>query len=239
MKNIFSHVSLVGAALCSALLLFACSKDTGDKDKVGTSCFEKFDYRYEDMLTKADVAKHVTIDEPSFKMNISSTKGEYGDCSYEWRSDRPDLELEISGQILKAPDRNRVKLTRLTFYTDSELKLYSQESALSLFNQSYKKLSQSEYDELLANMKKEFGENTTRFKEAKGFLDTRMKFTYQPVENLGTQAYWKWDDRYGIELVVLLGSAHFRVETKVTDKANSTLEAAVKFAREVLAKCGS
>lgn len=236
-KHFVSHVSWIGVVLGASLLFFACDKESEGK-KARASCFEKFDYKYEELLTKGDVAKHVAINEATYKEKISVTKGVYGYCEYQWLSNRPDLEIEISGQIIKGPDMDMVKLTKLDFYTDRELKLYSQSSALALFDQAYKKLNPSEYEMLLANLKKEYAGDPKGYEEAKGLLDARKNFAFQPVEDLGDRAYWKWNDTYGLELVVLAGSARFTIETKLSTEARGTLPVAVKLAKEVLAKCG-
>lgn len=222
------------------LAFFASCTDKEPKSKIDNSmadCFIKVDYRYEDLLTKADIAKHITIDEASYKMEISSIKGEYGSCLYSWKSNRPDFKKDILGQIIAVPDKNHVEIKRLNFYTSSQLTLYNHDSALSLFDQSYKKLSQQEYDDLLANLQKEYANNPAGFEEAKGFLDARMNSSYLPVDNLGSRAYWKWNDEYGISLVVLTGTVHFTIEAKVAATKEPSLEVAVKFAKEVLSKC--
>lgn len=196
------------------------------------------DYAYEDLLTKADIAKHVPIDEASYKMKASTTKGQYGSCEYEWLSDRPDLEIELLGQTIKGADKNRVKIKQLDFYTDSDLSLYKQADATALFDQSYKRLSQQEYDELLANLEKQYAQDAAGLAQAKGFLDARLNMIYEPLSDLGDRAYWKWHEQHGIELVVLTGAAHFTIEAKLSAEAQSTLDASIQLAREVLAKCG-
>ncbi len=148
------------------------------------------------------------------------------------------MEIEILGYNVPVPDHNQVVIKMLDFYSDAQLKLYQQEDAIALFEQSYKRLSQSEYDELLANLEKAYANDPSGFETAKGFLDARMTFRYEPIDNLGTRAYWKWHDEYGIELVVLSGAARFTIETKLSADAAPSLDLAVKFAREVLAKCG-
>lgn len=223
------------------LFLMSCSDktDIAEGSSPITKCLMAKDYKYEELLTKNDVAKYTSIDEASYKMDISPTKGTYGYCEYKWKSDRPDLVIEVAGQTITGPDRNIVKLTKLDFYTDSQLKLYNQESAIALFDQSYKKLSQEEYNELLANLEKQYANNPEGFEQAKGFLDVRMNLKYQPVENLGDRAYWKWHNTYGLELVVLAGTAHFSIEAKLSAEANNTLDIAIKLAKEVLAKCST
>lgn len=228
------------------LLSFTAAMFLSCADKANTisekndisNCFISKDYKYETLLSKADISKHIKIDESSYKMDISNTKGQYGYVDYEWKSDRPDLTKEILGQILKHPDKNRIKLTGLKFYGDDDLKLYSQESALSLFEQSYKKLSQEEYQKLVANLEKEYANNPSGLNQAKGFLEARMNLKYEPVPSLGTRAYWKWHDEYGIELVVLKEVTSFRIDSKTSGEANTSLQDAIKFAKEVLAKCG-
>lgn len=229
---------LLYSTLILALVASCSDKEPKLKeDNATAACFQAMDYQYDALLTKADIAKHVTIDEASYKMDISTIKGTYGSCAYTWKSDRPDIETEILGHLIKGPDDNRVEIKMLDFYTDSELKLYSQESALALFDQSYKKLSQEEYDELLANLQKEYANDAAKYEQAKGFLDMRMNFTFAPMANLGDRAYWKWHDEYGIELVVLAGVAHFTINSKTSGDQKTALDDAVKFAQEVLAKC--
>lgn len=229
------------------VLLFACGNanssqsGSGDKDikadkklsREVADCFKRFDDKYDELLTKADIAKHVDIDEDSFNMENSS----YGSCAYQWNSNRPDLKLEMFGQTIKGRDRNRVEIKRLSFYTDVDLEIYSKDTATDLFDRSYKKLSQQDYDELLANLKEKYADDSDSYEQAKGFLNARLNLIYEPVPNLGDRAYWKWHKDHGIELVVLTGVVHFTIESKTTAEQQSSLDDAVKFAREVLAKC--
>lgn len=225
--------------LIAGLAVVSCDKDEKSEGDDGIArCLMSKDYRYEELLTKADVAKHTSIDEGSYTMEISPTKGSYGSCRYQWNSDRPPIEMELLGQPISVSDRNFVVLKHLDFYTHGELKLYSQPDALALFDQTYKRLTQSEYNELLASLEKEYANDPSGFETAKKFLDARMKFTYEPLAGLGDRAYWDWDAQDGLELVVLAGAAHFTIETKLSAESPASLELAVKFAREVLAKCG-
>lgn len=223
------------------LVMFMSCSDKAPQQQQDRSavCFEAYDYRYEDLLTKADVAKHVQIDEASFKKEVSPVKGFYGSCQYKWESGRPNLEKEIAGHVFSFPDFNSVSIKHLKFYSTDELDLYSHSTALSLFDQSYKKLSENEYNELLANLEKEYAGDAAGFEQAKGFLDQRMQFTYEIVEHLGDRAYWKWSEDVGIELVVLSGTTHFTIESKTHGTSGPSLDDAVKIAREVLAKCNT
>lgn len=203
-----------------------------------SSCLESKDYKYETLLTKADIVKHVNIDESSFKQEISTTKGKYGSCVYSWKSERPDKEIvsKVTGATFKRPDMNQVTIKMLDFYTDEDLATHKQETAVDLFDRGYKKLSQTEYEELLANFEKELGEKPKELAQAKKMLESRMKFEYKAVDNLGDRAYQKWTN-YGIELVVLTGNAKFTILNKTTGSPETSLDDAVNFAREVLAKC--
>lgn len=226
--------------LLALLAVVAC----GDKDKTFggddsiARCLMAKDYKYEELLTKADVAKHTSIDEASYKMEISPTKGTYGSCTYTWNSDRPDLEIELLGQIIRGPDRNRVVVKMLDFYTDSDLKLYKQADALALFDRVYKPVSQSEYDDFIATLEREYANDPAGMETAKKLLEARMNLVYESLTGLGDRAYWKWHPDYGIELVVLAGAAYFTIEAKLSADAPTSRDLAAKFAKEVLARCG-
>src|SRR5690606_36364099 len=135
--------------LFSAGIMSACSgtgETSAESSDAISQCLAAKDYKYEELLTKADIAKHVSIDESSFKEDISSTKGKYGSCVYTWESDRPEKEItsKVTGSVFKRPDKNQVTIKMLDFYEDSDLTLYEQDAAIDLFDQSYKKLSQAE-----------------------------------------------------------------------------------------------
>src|SRR5690606_37602310 len=103
---------------------------------------------------------------------------------------------------------------------------------------TYKKLSQQEYNDLLSNLQKEYANDQTGYLKAKEFLDLRMTFNYESLNNLGDRAYYQWNEESGIILIVLVGSSHFTVESKTSGDKNIALNHAVLFAKEVLAKCG-
>lgn len=235
MKNIFY-------TLLSALFILSCgdsknnSKSNTNTNVKTTACLQNFDYQYHKLLTKADISKYVNIDESSYKTKVSPTKGKYGSCTYSWDSDRPKIESEVMGRTIKRLDNNQVTIKMLDFYTDEDLEKNQQESVIDLFDMGYKKLSQAEYDELLANFEKKLGDKSKELAQAKKMLKSRMKFTYKPVDNLGDRAYWKWTD-YGVELVVLTGNAKFTILSKTSGKPQTSLDDAIKFAKEVLAKC--
>lgn len=233
--------------MCFTFFLAACGEGQDKNGKTNTqrkkeskqitSCFKEYGYAYEKLLTKADISKHVTIEENSFETEISTTTGEYGSCTYTWDSDRPDLHVEMAGHTIPYPDINRVTLKMLHFYSEDETKLYSQKSAIDLFDQSYKKLDQAEYEELLDNLREKYKDDKEGLGQAEGFLKARMNLSYEPLDHLGDRAYWKWHEEYGVELVVLTGSVHFTLQSKTSADQSSSLKDAVNFAEEVLSKC--
>lgn len=226
--------------LCLAVLASCGNTDAGtDPDKAlsAAHCFKAMDYDYEALLSQADIEKHVSIDAATFKKTVSSTKGKYGSCDYSWKSDRPDIQLEISGMTIQQADRNRVAIKMLDFYDHEDLKRYNQESVTNLFDQGYKVLSPEEYEGLLANLQQQFAGSPEKLEQAKGFLDARMTSAYTPLDGLGDRAYWKWSDNHGIQLVVLHGPTQFTIETKLSAEAQPSLDAAVQFAKAVLGKC--
>lgn len=220
------------------ILFSACAGKGGNEHKSDdiSQCLADKDYDYEALLTKADIAKHVTIDEASFEMKISPTKGKYGSSTYSWESGRPKMEKVIAGRDMKLPDPNKVVIKLLDFYTQEDLEKNKQDSAIDLFDMGYKKLSQEENNEILANLEKKLGDKPEDLARAKKMMESRMDFTYRAIDNLGDRAYWKWND-YGIELVVLTGYAKFTILSKTTGEPETSLAHAIHFAKEVLAKC--
>lgn len=220
------------------ILFSACAGKGGNEHKSDdiSQCLADKDYDYEALLTKADIAKHVTIDEASFEMKISPTKGKYGSSTYSWESGRPKMEKVIAGRDVKLSDPNKVVIKLLDFYTQEDLEKNKQDSAIDLFDMGYKKLSQEENNEILANLEKKLGDKPEDLARAKKMMESRMDFTYKPIDNLGDRAYWKWND-YGIELVVLTGNARFTILSKTTGEPETSLDHAIHFAKEVLAKC--
>lgn len=67
-------------------------------------------------------------------------------------------------------------------------------------------------------------------------MKKRESMHFELVEGLGTRVYWKWE-RFGGELVTLVGKSKFTVVTKVSDDPSQNLELARKLALEVIRKC--
>jgi len=227
--------------ICSIFLFASCSssedKPAPDVDLAMADCLQNFGYAYDKLLTREDISRHLTIDEASFKKEVRPNKDQYGSCKYTWDSDRPELEMELLGQMIKYPDRNIVEVKNLNFYSNQDLELYNHKSFVDLFEMGYKPLSDAEYNQLKANAEKELATNAEALENALRLLEIRREMQYQAVANLGTRAYWKWDATHGIELTVLAGTATFTIVAKTADNAQEGLSAAVKFAQEVLDKC--
>lgn len=197
-------------------------------DKKTSGCFEKFDDRYEELLSRSDIEGIISIDDSTYEMETSS----YGSVQHQWKSDRPDLEFIIAGQSIKGPDRNRIVLKNLKLYDSTDV-TYIRDS----FETSYKKLSEEEYQQLLLNIEKTYENDATGLARAKGFLDARLHLVYEALDGLGDAAYWKWDEQHGIELAVLFGDTHFIIENKTAVSKEENLEIARQLAEKVIEKC--
>lgn len=246
MKKILLLMSVAGA-----LLVSSCSSggngssDNGQESTSGSAksekaskgdskignCLEKFDHDYAKMLTLDDIVSLHQINAEDVETDVSSTHGQYGSVAYSWMSDRPDLAIEILGQTIRGPDKNRIELQQLSFHDDASA------STVDYFSRAYKKLSDEEIAVLTANLEKSYAGKPKELEQAKGFLEMRRHSKFIEVPDLGTIAYWKWDDTYGGELVTLVGKAQFAVMAKVSDNSDADLEAAKKLANEVINKC--
>lgn len=194
-------------------------------------CLEKFNHDYAKMLTLDDIALHQEIDQSAVETDIPSTKGEYGKVNYTWASDRPDQEIEIMGHKIKGPDQNHVELKMMSFYDDGTAE------TIEYFERGYKKLSEEELAQIYANLEKTYVNKSEELEQAKGFMEARKTSNYVEVQDLGTRSYWKWDERYGGELVTLVGRAKFTVAAKISSDPDANLAFAKKLAQEVINKC--
>ena len=227
-------------ALCT-IVIASCSKGDDPQPTEGdfkiSDCLAKFNHKYEDLLTAADVTKHIPIDEASFKQDISTHTGTYGSCSYKWDSDRTTTMEILPGHVYEMPEYNRAEIKLLSFYKPSDLELYNQSSIIELFDIGYRKLEDDEYAEMLTNLERAYAGKPEELETAKNLLEIRRNFNYTFVEGLGSSAFHKWHDEYGIELVVLVGAANFTIATKVSADKQVNLDLAIALAREVMAKC--
>lgn len=226
-------------ALAGLLFLAACSKENNPPagDDRMAACLKKYNFEYGDIMTKADISKHVSIDEASYKREVGSRKDRYGHSTYEWNSDRPELSMEILGIPFTYPDLNRVELRYLYFYDTSDLSLYNQESILNLFDTEYKVLSEAELKTMRENLERQYANDPQGLETALKLLEGRANFNYKRVDGLGSRAYWNWHEEYGLELNVLAGSASFTLQARLSAEAETTLPIAVAIAKEILGKC--
>lgn len=234
--NNFKFIAII------ALLFFASCSSGGTEGSLNSAyvhCLAGFNYQYNEMLTKADVQKHVTIDENTFKENLDTKNETYGSVNYSWDSGRPNNEVTMSGFTLPVPDDNFVRMRLLSFYDASDLKLYNQEDFTTLFDQSYKRISDEEYESLRANLEKGFKGSEESLKTAISLLDGRRKQTYVLIEGVGDRAYWRWHDERGLEMAVMAGEANFNLEVKISEDTQENVQVATALVQEILAKCGA
>lgn len=231
----------IALLFCGLFLLFSCAKkeNLGPKDveTAASLCLKSMDYDFPRILAKSDITKHTSIDEGSFKQDIYNSKGTYGTITYTWKSDRPDLVVDINGTMVPYPDRNTVQFKFLSFYEQDDLDLYSQESILSLFDTEYKKLSDEEVARMKANLETHYANDPVGLGNAMSLLELRLQFNYTRMDNLGDRAYWSWNDKDGLRLNVLSGTATFTLITKMSTDPAVNLPVAVAVAREILSKC--
>lgn len=237
-------VSNIGLCFSLAVLWAACGENTNKQEasptenvQVTHECYQGFNYSYEDILSKDNLDKHLSIDEPSLEVNSNTSQDQYGSVTYQWASDRPDQIMEISGMTFPKADLNYVRLKGLKFYEEDEPSTTNQAVVENIFSQGYKVLSNEEYDTLLANLRATYETGTSEYDQAKDLLDLRMKNNYEALSDLGNQAYWKWSDIHGGELVVLHGNTSFILEAKLSSSPAETLEKAKLLASEIIAKC--
>jgi len=225
------------AIVLSALFLFSCSgkENTSVNTKSNfkiSDCLEKFDFDFCKMLTQQDILKHYKIDFSKTKVDSNSRTGQYGECIYQWESDRSKISIEISKTKMIMPDMNRLGIDNL-FLSSKDL---DQESILLLFDRGYKSLPETEINQEKENLKDKI-KDEERLKTALDLMDMRGKFAYKPISGIGNGAYWKWKEPYGGELVVLVGRAKFTIISRVSLDIEENLELSKKLALEVIGKC--
>lgn len=225
------------------LILFSCNsgnkespdaKSDNKSEKVshkasGKSydCLKDFKDDYEALLTKGEMASVYPISE---KAKVELRSGSYGEHIYRWESNRPSFTMEVSNMKMDVPDQNTIGIKNLSFHSDtSELK-----SIIGTFDMAYKQLSDKELEQIQKNLEKADDEIK---KTGEGFMKVRAKSSWDAVEGLGSSSWYKWNDQWGGELVVLAGRAQFTILTKISDDSNENKELAKKLAQKVLAKC--
>lgn len=211
----------------------SASDEDSDKVSVNSSaktyrCLEEFQDNYEKLLTKEEMAQIYQIDFDSAEVDLSS--GTYGKYEYSWPSDRPDLEYEMSGMKIKGADKNLMGVSMLSFNSDKS----DMNANKDHFDMGYKELSNDELKKIEENLSKQSDEVQ---KTGKDMMKVRAKRSWEFVDGTGSSAWYKWDDRYGGEMVVLAGKAKFTVKVKVSDDPSQNKGLAMKLAEMVMQKC--
>lgn len=205
-------------------------ESTSKKEKTSTKSFEclmEFENDYSKLLSKEDMNDVFTIGTEDAEED--NREGSYGEYTYSWLSDRPNLEVEISGMKMKFPDRNKMGIALLSSYS-SDLK-----DPISQFDIAYRALSDEEIEEMKARIAES---DDADVREIGGeFADIRGEMAWQKVDDVGSSAWYKWDDTYGGELAVLAGYTTFYIRLKISADPNKNLEIAKELAKKVLEKC--
>lgn len=221
-------------------LLFSCSTEdttasvgssetsTTKGQELDCQLLEKFKEDYSGLLTKEDIASVYAVDFSKAKEKLRS--GSYGEYSFSWPSDRPDLIMESSGMKFNIPDNNTIGIKTFSYSTsDKDMK-----SMIATFDMGYKKLSEEELDKINKNLEKQeeevksTGEDMMKIRGNKG---------WEFIEGLGSSAWYKWNEKYGGELAVLAGKAKFYIIIKISDNPQENRDLARKLAEKVIAKC--
>lgn len=191
-------------------------------------CLKKFKDDYSSLLTKEEMTSVYPIDFDEADQELRS--GSYGQHIYQWPSDRPTFTMKVSGMKMELPDQNMIGIKNLSFYSDkTELK-----SVIGTFDMGYKQLSDKELEKIEENLAKQDDEIK---KTGKNLMETRTKMSYDFVEGLGSSAWYKWNEQWGGELVVLAGRANFTIVIKISADPDENRELAIKLAEKVIAKC--
>lgn len=238
MIKLFNYSALI----FGLILISSCSGDaskTGSKssNKASKDCLMNYEYDYSRILTLDDVKKHITVDESTLETEEDSQNKTYGNVTYKWASDRPDLVTEINNMSIEHPDMNKVSMTKLSFYDSDDLKTYKSDDFIELFNRGYDPMSKEEFNQLFANLEKQYKDDPEMLNTSRKLLESRMQSKYKKVEGIGQSAYWKWDDMWGLELSVLFGNTKFYLEVKIDEDPQKNLDVATKIANDILEEC--
>ena len=237
MKKMIFHVGMV-------FLLFSCNsgnKESSEASSDGKSekkasitdsksydCLKKFEDDYSLLLTKEEMNSVYPINPDKNKKELRS--GSYGQHTYLWASDRPTFTMEVSGMKMELPDQNTMGVKNLSFYSDNS----DMKSNIETFDMGYKELSEKELEQINDNLAKQDDEIK---KTGKDLMKVRAKSSWEFIEDLGSSAWYKWNEQWGGELVVLAGKSNFTILAKISNDPVENREIAKKLAKKVLSKC--
>lgn len=222
-----------------AFILFSCNSDKKKSSDSQSSksakkaksydCLKRYEDNYDKLVTKKELASVYPFDMDEVKEELSN--GSYGEYIVSWPSDRPDIKMEVAGMKMNVPDLNAMGVKNLSFSSD-KTKL---ETIRKNFDMGYKKLS----DEELKAIEKNLEESSEEIRDAgKSMMKTRKERKSEFVDGIGSSAWYRWNERYGGELVVLAGRAKFTVRLKISEDPEENKELCMKLAVLVLEKCG-
>ena len=203
----------------------------GNTDEVSDKsydCLKKFEDDYNLLLTKEEMASVYPIDFDIADQELRS--GSYGEHKYQWPSNRPTFTMEISGMEMELPDHNTIGVKNLSFYSDTS----DMSSTISAFNMGYKELSDKELEDIQNNLAKQDAEV---IKTGEDLMKVRSNRSWDFVEGLGSSAWYKWNEQWGGELVVLAGKANFTIVAKISPDPDENRELAKKLAEKIIVKC--
>ena len=221
-------------------LLFACNSENSDfadgkvenPNKIGKelncNLLEKYEKDYSALLTKEEMASVYPIDFEKAKENLRNSS--YGEYTFNWPSNRPDLKMEVSGMKMNIPDQNSMGIKIFSFSADEQ----DMKKRIDRFDMAYKQLSDEELNKINKNLEKQDAEIKSTGKD---MMKVREKMSWEFVNGLGSSSWYKWNDKFGGELVVLAGKAKFEIIVKISDDPKENLEIAKKLAEKVIAKC--
>lgn len=220
-------------------LLFSCNSDgstasngnsktsTSNKD-LNCKLLETFKEDYSALLTKEEITSVYAVDVENAKHELRS--GSYGEHLFYWPSDRPEFTIEVSGMKMNVPDKNAIGLKNFSYSSsDNDMKSFTDR-----FNMAYKELSEEELDKISKNLAKQ----SEKIKSTgEDMMKIRGKRSWEFVDGLGTSSWYKWNEKYGGELVVLAGKAQFTIIIKISADPKENRDLARELAEKVIAKC--
>lgn len=225
--------------LTVALVSFSCVSDKKKSSEIEaeleenrpdrkSACLREFEDRYDELITKSEMASVYPFNEEEAKISISNKS--YGHHTISWPSDRPNLNLKVAGTEMNVPDENSMSVAVLNFYSDES----ALEEVLKQFERGYKQLSEEELEQINKNLENAAEENREINQK---LMDARTKMNYAYINNIGSSAWYKWNDDYGGELAVLANRAKFNVRMKISKDSLENLEYSKKMAILIIEKC--
>lgn len=192
-------------------------------------CLQKYEEDYTALITKNEFASVYSFPDLAEEDVLNQPVG-YGYYTIQWPSERPDMEMTVSGMKIPVPDRNTMSIARLSLISDSR----NIEGLKNLFDRGYKELSDEELDQIDKNLEKASDEVS---ESGKKMMEVRKTRNYHFVDSLGNSAWYRWDEKLGGELAVMAGNRSFLIRIKISDNPDENKEIARKLAEIVLRKC--